>query len=60
MLFDDTVDHRVEETETMHQDAFIVSNNRGNIRRETTNGWVITIKRKYVSTTYEGMNDVKE
>ena len=38
VLFYKIVDHCVDGTDTMHQDAFIVSKNGGNRSRETTKG----------------------
>ena len=44
MIFDDIVDHRVDGTDTMQQDAFIIPNNGGKRQRETTKAWEILIK----------------
>ena len=60
MVFDDTVDHRFNGTETMQKDTFIVSNNGGKRQRDTTKGWEIQIKWKYGSTTSESMKYLKE
>ena len=59
MIFDDIVDHRVDGTETMQQDAFAISKNVGKIQRGTTKGWEINIQCKYGSTTWESMKYVK-
>ena len=55
MLFDDIVDRRVDGTDTMQQYAFIISNNGGKRRRETTKGWEIIIQWKDGSTKWESM-----
>ena len=36
MIFDHIVDHYVDGTETMQQEALVISNNGGKRRRETT------------------------
>ena len=60
MLFGNVVDHRVDVTDTMHQDAFIASINVGKIRREATKCLEIIIQWKYGSTTLGIIEYVKE
>ena len=36
MLFDDIVDHHVDGKDIIHQDKFIISNNVGKSKMETT------------------------
>ena len=60
VIFDDIVDHSVYGTETMHQDALIVSKNGGNRGRENNKGWKIMIQWKDGSTTWERMKYINE
>ena len=39
VLFDEIVDYHVDGTDTMQQDAFIISNHGRNRQRETTKVW---------------------
>ena len=39
VLFDEIVDHLIDATDTMEQDAFVVSNNGGRRRTETDKSW---------------------
>ena len=48
VLFDEIMDHRVDGTDTMHQDASVVSNNGGKRRRETTKGWEIDSVERWI------------
>ena len=60
VLFDDIVDYLVDWTESMQQDALIISKNGGKRQRETTKGQEILIQWKYGSTPWDSMKDVKE
>ena len=55
MIFYEILDHRVDGTETMHQDDFIISKRGGKRQKDTTKGWEILIQWKDGSTTWESM-----
>ena len=59
MLFYEIVDHSVDGTEITQKNALIVSNNRGERKRETTNGQGIPTQRKDGSMTWESIKEVK-
>ena len=46
MIFDHIVDHYVDGTETMQQEALVISNNGGKRRRQTTKYCEIMIQWK--------------
>ena len=60
VLFEDLVNHRVDVTDTMQQDSFIILNNAGMRQRETNIGWNVIIQWKDGSTPLEIKKDVKE
>ena len=60
VLLQEIVDHHVNGREVMKENAFIISHNDGQLRKETTQGWEISIQWKYGSTTWEYLKYVKE
>ena len=60
VLMQEIVDHRVNGREVKKGDAFIISPNGGQRRKETTKGCDIIVQWKYGSTSWESLKDVKE
>ena len=60
VLMQEIVNHRVNGREVKKDDAFIISPNGGQRRKETTKGWEILVQWKDGSTSWESLKDVKE
>ena len=59
VLLQDIVDRCVNGREVTKEHSFIISNNCGRCRKETTQGWEILIQWKDGSTTWGNLKDVK-
>jgi hypothetical protein len=59
VLFDETVDHRTDETEIKQQDACLTTRSGTERRKETTNGWEILVQWKDGSVTWVALKDMK-
>ena len=60
VLFDEIIDHRVNQDAVKQQDAFIVNSKGIKRRKETTIGWEILVQWKDCSTTWVPLKDMKE